>query len=74
MDAEKIAVARACLDASHDGSLSFPDIIGRLVDAGFEGYAVDYRRSTQIYYLPGGDSGRVRHAPIRWLGCQDLRP
>ena len=56
MDAERIAIAKACLEAAHDGSLSFPEIIGRLVDAGFEGYAVDYRRRAQIYYLPDGDS------------------
>jgi uncharacterized protein YbcV (DUF1398 family) len=57
MDPERIAVARTCLDAAHEGTLSFPEIIGRLLDAGFEGYAVDYRRNTQIYYLPDGDSG-----------------
>lgn len=56
MDAERIAVAKACLNAAHDGSLSFPEIIGKLVSAGFEGYAVDYRRSTQIHYLPDGDN------------------
>jgi uncharacterized protein YbcV (DUF1398 family) len=56
MDAERIAIAKACLNAAHDGSLSFPEIIGKLVGAGFEGYAVDYRRNAQIYYLPEGDN------------------
>lgn len=56
MDVERIAVAQACLDAAHDGSLSFPDIIGKLVNSGFEGYAVDYRCNSQAYYLPDGDS------------------
>jgi uncharacterized protein YbcV (DUF1398 family) len=56
MDAERIAVAKACLEAAHDGGLSFPEIIGRLLDYGFEGYAVDYRRNSQTYYLPDGDS------------------
>ena len=56
MDAERISIAQACLNAAHDGSLSFPDIVGRLIAAGFEGYAVDYRRNIQIYYLPDGDS------------------
>lgn len=55
MDAERIAVARSCLDAAHDGTESFPGIVGRLIAAGFEGYAVDYRLNTQIYYLPDGD-------------------
>ena len=56
MDAERIAVAKACLAAAYDGSLSFPDIIGKLLDAGLEGYAVDYRRNTQTCYLPDGDT------------------
>lgn len=55
MDAERIAVAKACLDAACDGSLSFPEIIHRLIDARFEGYAVDYRRNSQTCYLPDGD-------------------
>lgn len=55
MDAERIAVARSCLDAAHGGTESFPGIVGRLIAAGFEGYAVDYRLNTQIYYLPDGD-------------------
>jgi uncharacterized protein YbcV (DUF1398 family) len=55
MEAERISIARSCMDAAHDGRLSFPEIIGRLVEAGFEGYAVDYRRNTQAFYLPDGD-------------------
>lgn len=56
MDAERIAIAQICLDAAHDGSLSFPEIVGKLIAAGFEGYMVDYRRGTQTYYLPDSDS------------------
>ena len=56
MDAEHIDVAEICLNAAHDGSLSFPEIIGKLVAAGFEGYSVDYRRACQTYYLPDGDN------------------
>jgi len=56
MDAERNAIAKACLDAAYAGSLSFPEIVGKLMEAGFEGYAVDYRRGTQVYYLPDGDT------------------
>lgn len=56
MDAERISVAETCLQAAHEGSLSFPEIVGRLIAAGFEGYTVDYRRNSQTYYLPDGDS------------------
>jgi uncharacterized protein YbcV (DUF1398 family) len=56
MDAERISIAKTCLNAAHDGRLSFPEIVGRLIAAGFEGYMVDYRRNGQTYYLPDGDS------------------
>ena len=56
MDAERIAIAQTCLNAAHDGSLSFPEIVGKLIAAGFEGYTVDYRRGTQTFYLPDGSS------------------
>jgi uncharacterized protein YbcV (DUF1398 family) len=56
VDPERITTAKTCLDAAYDGSLSFPEIIGKLMGAGFEGYAVDYRRNRQIYYLPDGDN------------------
>jgi len=56
MDAERIAIARRCLDAAHAGSRSFPEIVGELIAAGFEAYSVDYRCNTQTYYLPDGDS------------------
>ncbi|MBI1171095.1 DUF1398 domain-containing protein [bacterium] len=55
MDAERIAIAETCLHAAHDGSMSFPQIVGTLMAAGFEGYVVDFRRSAQIFYLTEGD-------------------
>lgn len=56
MDAERIAVASTCLAAAYDGSMSFPEIVGALIEAGFESYAVDYRRNVQTFYRPEGDS------------------
>lgn len=56
MDAERISIAKTCLNSAHDGSLSFPEIVGKLISAGFEGYTVDYRRNSQTFYLPDGDS------------------
>ncbi|QXQ05803.1 hypothetical protein KX816_16540 [Sphingosinicellaceae bacterium] len=49
MDAERTAIAEDCLKAAHNGSLSFPEIIGTLLEVGFEGYSVDYRRNSQTY-------------------------
>src|SRR5689334_4769543 len=62
MDAQRLAIAQSCLQAAHDGSLTFPDIVGKLIEAGFEGYLVDYRRRTITYFLPDGDSA-VLEAP-----------
>lgn len=56
MNAQQIAIAERCLAAAHHGSMAFPEIIGTLVKAGFEGYAVDYRRNVTSYFLPDGDS------------------
>lgn len=56
MDAEQTAIATTCLNASYDGSMSFPEIVGTLINTGFEGYAVDYRRHVQTYYLPNSDN------------------
>lgn len=61
MDADRIAVAEACLRAAHDGSQSFPQIVGTLIAAGFEGYTVDYRSNRQTYYLP---TGEATHHPM----------
>lgn len=48
--------ARACLEAAESGTMTFPQIIGALIDAGFESYVIDFRRSVAIYYRPGGES------------------
>ena len=32
------------------------------MDAGFDGYAVDYRRNTRTYYLPDGQSEELKSA------------
>ena len=63
MDAERITIAETCLEAAHDGSLSFPEIVGKLAAAGFEGYTVDYRRNNQTFYLPDGDSVMLEMQP-----------
>lgn len=56
MHANQTATAKYCLEAAYDGRLAFPEIVGKLIDAGFEGYDADYRRGVQIYYLSDGDS------------------
>ena len=55
MNAATIAIAETCHAAAYDGTMDFPSIVGTLVDAGFEGYDVDYRRGTATYFLRDGD-------------------
>ena len=50
------AIARTCLDGAEDNVMNFPQIVGTLADAGFEGYAIDFRRATATYYLPDGEN------------------
>lgn len=63
MDAERTSIAETCLHAAHNGSLSFPKIVGKLIAAGFEGYTIDYRHNTQTFYLPDGDSLELDMSP-----------
>ena len=56
MDIQLSEVAERCLHGAETGAMSFPDIVGELMDAGFESYAIDFRRATATYYLPDGES------------------
>ncbi len=46
--------ARATLAGSESGEMSFAESLRVLVEAGFDGYAVDFRRSNRAYYMPDG--------------------
>jgi uncharacterized protein YbcV (DUF1398 family) len=50
MDTNWQDVARAI----HKGAMSFPESCRILAEAGFDGYAVDFRRSTRAYYMADG--------------------
>jgi uncharacterized protein YbcV (DUF1398 family) len=54
MHADKIAIAQACLDAAHHDMMTFPEIVGRLMAEGFEGYAIDFRARAATYYAIDG--------------------
>lgn len=57
-------VARATLESSESGAMTFPESLGLLIDAGFDGYAVDFRRCTRIYYMPDGESVELPSKPV----------
>ncbi|MFN4095962.1 MAG: hypothetical protein ACK4GG_04280 [Sphingomonas sp.] len=54
MTEDPLTIARACLAGAEANRLSFPEIVGALIDAGFDGYLIDYRRNAATYYLPDG--------------------
>jgi len=56
MNDQQSAAARTCLEAAEGDAMAFPQIVGALMDAGFEGYAIDFRRATATYHLPDGES------------------
>lgn len=56
MNEHQKATARACLEAAEGNTMAFPQIVGALMEAGFESYAIDFRRASATYYLPDGES------------------
>lgn len=56
MDNRLKHVVQECLRGAEDNFMTFPQIVETLMKAGFEGYAIDFRRSTAVYYLPDGES------------------
>jgi len=56
MNAQQKTLAQKCLDAAEGDTMTFPQIISALTEGGFEGYAVDLRRSVAVYYLLTGSS------------------
>ncbi len=74
MDPRLTDVAQSCLSAAYDGSLDFPSIVGALIGAGFEGYTVDYRRHTNTYYLPNGQSVELAPPPPGGGGAPSVVP
>jgi uncharacterized protein YbcV (DUF1398 family) len=56
MDNRLTQVARTCLEGAETNTMTFPQIVGTLMQEGFESYAIDFRRASATYYLPDGDS------------------
>lgn len=51
IDQNTKAVIEDCAKQSHDGLLTFPEVLGRLVGVGVQSYFVDYRLASTTYYL-----------------------
>jgi hypothetical protein len=75
MDTEHQEVARQCLEGAESGKMTFPQIVGTLTAAGFDGYLVDLRLGQATYYLPDGMGGwRQLFLPLATFILAGLEP
>ena len=65
MNANLHDIARATLEGSESGAMTFPQCVQMLVEAGFDAYAVDFRRSTRTYYMPDGEAIELPTEPTQ---------
>jgi uncharacterized protein YbcV (DUF1398 family) len=65
MDAKIKAVAKECTEGSDDGSLTFPQVVQKLMAAGMERYHADLCRGEKTYYMPDGGSVIVPSAALK---------
>lgn len=52
-------MAQRCMAATQDDSMPFPEIVQTLMEAGFEGYAVDFRSRDHTFYHSTGSYVRL---------------
>lgn len=56
MNETQQSVIRECTARSAAGTISFGDVVGRLMEAGVERYHADYCRRENTFYMPDGSS------------------
>lgn len=56
MNQETIAVMHECATRSHQGTISFPEVVRKLAEAGVEWYHTDLYRAEHTYYMPNAES------------------
>jgi uncharacterized protein YbcV (DUF1398 family) len=56
MKQEVLDVMHECATRSHEGTITFPEVVGKLMAAGVEWYHTDYLRGEHTYYMPSGES------------------
>ena len=49
-------VIEKCAHQSHAGLLTFPEVLGRLIEVGVESYFADYRNQSTTYYLSSNNA------------------
>ncbi len=58
------AAVEATVMGSDAGAMTFPEVIGRLAEAGVERYHADLQRAEKTFYLPDGTSHVARAKSI----------
>ena len=56
MNARFGCVVEECTAASDESRMTFPEVVGRLMEAGVERYHADLIRSEKTFFLPDGES------------------
>jgi uncharacterized protein YbcV (DUF1398 family) len=56
MNSQQTRAIEECVRGALADEITFPQIVGRLIDLGVERYHADYSRQEITYYLPDGDS------------------
>lgn len=59
IDQNTKAVIEACAQKSHDGLITFPEVLGQLVGVGVQSYFVDYRLAFTTYYLNRNEAYQI---------------
>ncbi len=56
--------ARVALEGAESNTMTFPQSVAMLMEAGFDGYAVDFRRAARAYYRANGEAIELGTAPV----------
>jgi uncharacterized protein YbcV (DUF1398 family) len=72
MKQETIAVMNECASRSHEGTITFPEVVRKLAEAGVEWYHTDYLRREHTYYLPNGESHREAFDSLPETAAQEF--
>jgi uncharacterized protein YbcV (DUF1398 family) len=70
MDPRVRDVVEECTKSSDDASLTFPQVVMKLMQAGVERYRTDMCRAEKTYYMPNGDSHVVAGAATTVMPAQ----
>jgi uncharacterized protein YbcV (DUF1398 family) len=64
MDENIRETVESCTRLSDQEQIGFGEVVVKLMTAGLERYHADLLRADKIYYLPSGESHRVKAAPV----------